>query len=119
MGRFIALAVVSFCTILCTNVYAEEPRPCAEEIAKFCKEMKPGEGAIMHCLKGHESELSVLCLKKLKEGEKRQKDCETACCDDVKKFCENVRPGGGRIAKCLKAHVKELSAPCKEKLEGD
>jgi hypothetical protein len=119
MDRFIALAVVSFCTILCTNVYAEEPRPCADEIAKFCKKIKPGEGSIMHCLKGHESKLSALCREKMEEREKRQKDCKNACCDDVKKFCEDVRPGGGRIAKCLRDHVNKLSAPCKERIEGD
>ena len=119
MARFITLAVISFCTILCTNVYAEELRPCADEIARFCKEIKPGEGSIMRCLKGHESKLSALCRKTLEEGEKRQKECEKACCDDVKKFCENVRPGSGRIAKCLRDHVNELSAPCKERIEGD
>jgi hypothetical protein len=37
-----------------------------------------------------------------------------ACADDIAKFCKEVQPGGGRVAKCLKDHEKELSPSCKE-----
>ena len=36
--------------------------PCAEDAAKFCKDIKPGEGRIMACLKEHEKELSKACV---------------------------------------------------------
>src|SRR5262245_32644700 len=39
-----------------------------------------------------------------------------ACRDDVKKFCGDVKPGGGAIKDCIKAHEAELSAGCKEKI---
>lgn len=119
MAKVINLATVLFCLILCIgmNGYAGETRPCADEIAKFCKDAKPGEGRIMRCLKEHENELSTGCKKNMEEAGKRLEACEQACCDDVKKFCKDVRQGSGRIAKCLREHANELSAPCKEKLE--
>jgi hypothetical protein len=39
------------------------------------------------------------------------------CADDMQKFCKDVQPGGGRIARCLKEHESELSPECKEKME--
>lgn len=35
--------------------------PCAEDAAKFCKDVKPGEGRVAACLKEHEKELSQAC----------------------------------------------------------
>ncbi|MBN1531852.1 MAG: hypothetical protein JXA20_04255 [Spirochaetes bacterium] len=35
------------------------------------------------------------------------------CKADVDKFCKDIRPGHGRIAKCLKSHEAELSEACK------
>ncbi|MDD2805124.1 MAG: cysteine rich repeat-containing protein [Elusimicrobiales bacterium] len=35
--------------------------PCAADAAKFCKDVKPGEGRVAACLKEHEKELSQAC----------------------------------------------------------
>ena len=35
--------------------------PCMADKEKLCKDVKPGEGAIMKCLKQHEGELSQGC----------------------------------------------------------
>jgi hypothetical protein len=39
---------------------------------------------------------------------------EGPCAGDVKKFCGDVKPGQGAIAKCMKAHEAELSPACRE-----
>ena len=36
------------------------------------------------------------------------------CAKDAAKFCKDVKPGKGGIAKCLKEHESELSASCKD-----
>jgi hypothetical protein len=36
-----------------------------------------------------------------------------ACRPDVERLCKDVKPGGGRIRECLKAHAPELSDTCK------
>ena len=38
------------------------------------------------------------------------------CALDIKKACANVEPGNGRIAACLKQHLRDLSEPCKTRL---
>jgi len=40
----------------------------------------------------------------------------TACKPDIRQFCSQVPPGGGRIKACMKEHLPELSEPCKEAL---
>jgi len=40
-----------------------------------------------------------------------------ACAADVKKFCAQVKPGGGRILECLEDHSKEVSDECYGLLE--
>lgn len=35
------------------------------------------------------------------------------CAADRQKFCAGVKPGGGAIIKCMKAHQADLSAACK------
>jgi Cysteine rich repeat len=39
---------------------------------------------------------------------------EGPCAGDVKKFCGDVKPGQGAIARCMKAHEAELSPACRE-----
>src|SRR5467141_1348328 len=43
-----------------------------------------------------------------------QQRSEGPCAPDVKRFCGDVKPGQGAIAKCMKAHQAELSPACRE-----
>ena len=40
-----------------------------------------------------------------------------SCKADVAKLCPEVKPGGGRIAQCLKQNEAQVSAPCKERIK--
>jgi hypothetical protein len=39
-----------------------------------------------------------------------------ACGPDIQNFCGGVQPGGGRIASCLRPHLRQLSPECKGQL---
>jgi Cysteine rich repeat len=39
-----------------------------------------------------------------------------ACAADIKKVCGDIKPGGSRIATCLKERVADLSDACKTRL---
>jgi len=113
------IIVSLFCVVLYSGsrAYAEESLLCADDIAKFCKEIKPGGGRILNCLKAHEAELSAACQGKISELQGIIKDCEQACAGDIAQFCKDVQPGEGRIVKCLRERDKELSPSCSTKLQ--
>ena len=47
--------------------------PCADDIAKYCKDMKPGDGRIAGCLKENEKQLSSACRSSIEESKKRSR----------------------------------------------
>ena len=40
---------------------------CKEDVDKLCKDVQPGEGKILACLKSHQSEVSPKCAGHLKQ----------------------------------------------------
>ena len=40
-----------------------------------------------------------------------------ACKGDVKTFCKDVKQGGGRVLRCLKANEDKVSDPCKASMK--
>jgi hypothetical protein len=52
------------------------------------------------------------------DAHKRGKEkIKQACGDDVKRFCEGVTPGEGRVVQCLEEHAKDLSQDCSKLME--
>lgn len=96
--------------------FGEETRICTEDLARFCKDVKPGGGRILACLKNHENELSTDCRDKLQAVRKKLEEAKQICASDIEKFCKGVEQGEGRIAKCLEKHTEDLSPACTEKL---
>jgi len=92
--------------------------PCKADTEKFCKDVEPGEGRILACLKSHENELSQACKEARTAGkEKVTQEVEAfgeACRSDVTQYCNDVQAGEGRILACLKSHEMELSQACKD-----
>ena len=42
-----------------------------------------------------------------------------ACKADAEKFCKDVKPGQGRIVRCMQAHENELSPACQDQIAAD
>jgi hypothetical protein len=39
------------------------------------------------------------------------------CGPDIKRLCQNVEPGGGRLKECLMQHKEQMSVGCAETLQ--
>ena len=42
---------------------------------------------------------------------------ELPCTEEIRTFCANVQPGGGRIVQCLKANEAKLSPACVRRID--
>ncbi len=56
----------------------------------------------------------ALCAAGVAAHAGAQQRSEGPCAADVKKFCGDVKPGQGAIARCMKAHEAELSPACRD-----
>jgi hypothetical protein len=86
--------------------------PCRADLEKFCKEVKPGEGRKMECLRSHEAGLSAECKANLAE-KRAERLKKNPCLADREKFCAGKE--GKERAACMKGHEKELSEACRAK----
>lgn len=120
MKRLLVVFLVCFVMlVLVSGAFAQqakpqEAKPCAGDIAKFCGDVKPGDGLITKCLKKNKDQLSPECKTHIVKVEKALKEVHKACEDDITMFCAGVQPGAGRVLKCLKEHKAELSSKCQE-----
>lgn len=117
MKRVLIVSVVCLVMlVIASGAFAQEAKPCAGDVAKFCGNVKPGEGRIAGCLKQNEAQLSPTCKAHLVQVKEALKEADKACEDDIAMYCGGVKPGGGQIMTCLKANKSHLSRKCKRKL---
>ena len=108
----IGVAIMVMASVAC----AQEAGPCVGDIAKFCGNVKQGEGRIAGCLTQNEAGLSMTCKMHLAWVKKAVKEAFQVCKDDIIMYCAGVQPGEGGIMQCLKANKSHLSSGCKMKL---
>jgi len=108
-------ALLSLSIVFAGDVYAQGS-PCEKDIAKFCKNIEPGEGRILQCLRLFEEELTPPCKEHLAQIEKAVEEVQSACADDYALFCSSLLPGQGRIAECLEKNQEILTPKCKKNL---
>ncbi|MGP8154340.1 MAG: cysteine rich repeat-containing protein [Smithella sp.] len=112
--RLALSAAIMFCFVssLCYAQDINRKGSCRADIKKFCKDIKPDHGQIAQCIKRHETELSSACEYYIDTEKEKAQDFIKACKPDAGIFCKDMKPGHGRIARCLKQHRAELSADC-------
>ena len=117
MKRLIVLSLTCLAVVvMASGAFTQEAKPCAGDITKFCGNVQPGDGRMAGCLKQNEAQLSLACKAHLVQVKEALKEADQACEDDIAMFCGGVKPGGGRVAECLKANKAHLSRKCKIKL---
>ena len=53
-----------------------------------------------------------------KDGSREDRHAARAACEaDIKGFCSDITPGGGRVMLCVRAHDDKVSKPCRDALD--
>ncbi len=108
----VVAAVFCFVSSIAFSQEGEGKGACRADEQKFCKDVKPGHGNIAQCMKQHEAELSPACKERIAGAKEKVEEWERECKSDTGKFCKDIKPGQGRIIRCLKQHQAELSPGC-------
>jgi hypothetical protein len=81
--------------------------------------VKKGGGRIIACIREHQSEASQDCQTALTQmpaggagGGGKGGGLLQACAEDIKKDCQGIEKGQGRIIACIRSHVGTLSQTC-------
>jgi Golgi apparatus protein 1 len=97
---------------------------CKGDVEQYCKDVQPGQGRMVRCLRDNEAKLSASCKEQLSQmDEQRRRMHERmhgvaeACKGDAQQYCKDVRPGGGRVTRCLQDNEAKLSEGCKAALK--
>jgi hypothetical protein len=116
----IIMVIVSF---FFTSAWARDAQditksgPCRADITKFCKNVRPGKGRVLRCMRQYENHISDVCKNHIAEVREKTHAFARACRDDRQKFCRDVRPGDGAVYRCLQQHQAELSAVCNNQVK--
>ena len=111
--------------LLATSAFAEKDlvktvkEGCNKEINTYCKAVTPGEGRVLACLYAHSDKLANRCEYALYDAAVQLERAVAAltyianeCRDDIRTYCSAIRPGGGRILRCLESNEDKISDRC-------
>lgn len=112
-----AVGLLILCILAAVNVWSKnhEMQDCHRELKELCKD-KHGAG-MFACIKKNKSNLSSECQQKIEEKKAKWKGHSEACKVDREKYCEDIKPGSGRLIKCMQEHIDQLSPECKAHVE--
>ncbi len=87
---------------------------CRQEAEKHCPDLTGRD--LLQCMRSKKDEFSKDCQPSQDDMKKNRK-VFFACQEEIKTFCKDVAPGGGRIIECLKENTPHLSESCKESMK--
>jgi len=99
----LSVGVAQDATATGTQTRSSAKPPCQDDVALFCKGVKPGNGAIMKCLQDNTDKLSVGCKSEIVQL--------SPCRAGQEKFCSGKH--GKDLRNCVKSHHTEMADTCR------
>ena len=121
-GMSISRGSLLLVTFLALGIAADLPAeaqitgPCAETIAKYCKDVTPGGGRVMKCISDNRDDQSMACREWLDDQNRSLKELNTSCAEETARLCSIDPPDSIRLYRCLEDNYIALKSGCREKL---
>ena len=99
---------------------------CRGDVDEHCETVEAGSGRVHACLREHRDKLSTACaaeefkLEKIEsESTELQPKLNKLCSEERSVFCKSVKPGKGRVFKCLQENMAkpDFSTSCRAEVE--
>ena len=97
---------------------------CDKELKTYCKDVTPGEGRGLACLYAFNDKLSAQCEYALYDAAAQLERAVAAlsytvneCREDLTKFCSDIKPGEGRLLKCIEKNDAKVTTRCKSAMK--
>ncbi len=109
--------------LACLNEHKKElSKDCAQRVEKASsarerKKNKSGQACFALYRQGFKDGFKAGFGPKAFKKTMAKNEKTGVCRDDASKFCANVKPGDGRIKKCLAENISKLSASCKARMD--
>jgi hypothetical protein len=87
---------------------------CAQDAARLCPGVAPGEGRVLRCLRSKEVELTPACQLVVTAPQETLAEAGEACRMDANRLCPDMRPGDGKLMDCLRSRWDLLFPGCRE-----
>jgi hypothetical protein len=94
---------------------------CKGDLEKYCSQVTPGEGRLLHCVAAHEDKLSGQCEYALYQAASLLEQLSAAivyfaqsCSTEIKTLCSDVKAGEGRILACLEENNDQVGDTCRK-----
>jgi len=85
---------------------------CRSDVAQFCAEVEGGEGRVHSCLRQNRASLSPKCAEEEEKLNIIQSTniefrprLKKLCREERAEYCKDVKPGRGRVIRCLQENV--------------
>ncbi|KYG62515.1 cysteine rich repeat-containing protein [Bdellovibrio bacteriovorus] len=116
MNKYVAVCVMVLGMTSFAQAHQNGGGACDKDRESLCAGVEPGGGRIAKCLHENKEKVSAECKAHLESAREKLADMKEACHEEAEKYCGDVKPGKGRILKCMKEHKDKLSAACKEEI---
>ena len=84
---------------------------CKEDAIKYCGDKIGVDRG--KCMNENFEKLSVACKANKELFEEKVKNLSKSCKEDIQKYCSDLKPGEGKIMKCLRENETNLTLECK------
>ena len=95
---------------------AQTDRPCAEDLAKYCRSVSPGSGRLLECYEQNKMNMSKACVSWAEFVKSNARELKDACAKEIESSCKGRTGDPLGMIDCIQSNYIDLSPKCVQEL---